>query len=383
MKIKLLIFLLPVILFNKAVGQYNSLFENMGESAFIDFQYHRGKPINYSDSLYYSLEKPFEAIDIRFGINSFGRSPQDFILKYPNYGLGFTTYKMGASDTLGNPLGIYGFFSSPLLRNHEWTLGWELATGVAWNFKKFDLNTNPKNDLIGSEITVYFNLKALFTLLINERYDLTIGTDFTHFSNGSFTTPNKGMNLYGMDFGLRYHFQYADKALKYRDFRRKVSGENKYGEPKKNIEMATWLGFGAKKLVNKTYSGPSYFCGSLSTDINRNYGFIGKYGVGFDVLYDASMDAFNPRRDTLALHEFTIFGGHLNHEFMVNRFSLSFQVGTYFFKFLNGKGNFFMRTGLKYNLNKSLFINLSLKSANGMIADYIELGGGFRFNITK
>ncbi len=383
MKLKIFLFITFSVLADFAFAQYDGLFDKMGESAFLDFQYHRGKPINYSDSLNLSLQNSFEAIDLRFGINSFGRSPQDFPLNFPNYGLGFTTYNLNATDTIGNPMGLYGFFSSPLIRNNEWTIGWELATGIAWHFNKFDIITNPKNDLIGSDVTVYFNLKALFTLLINERFDWTVGMDFTHFSNGSFTTPNKGLNLYGLDFGLRYHFQTIDKELEFRQFKRKLDGENYFNDPRKYVELASWLAFGAKKLVNKTYTGPAYLCGTFSADLNRAYGWIGKYGVGVDVIFDRSLRADFAKWDTLPEYTYSLYGVHLNHEFMVNKFSLAFQVGTYFYKFMPAKGNFFLRTGLKYNLTKNLFINLSLKSANGMVADYIELGGGYRFKLKE
>jgi len=225
-----------------------------------------------------SLQNQFAAIDLRFAINSFGRTPQDEILKYPSYGVGLTHYYLN-SDTIGNPYGVYGFFASPfLINNPKLHLGWELATGFSFHFNKFDLITNPKNDVIGSNINVYFNLSLWAAIKMSERLDLLLTSDFTHFSNGTMNTPNKGLNLLGGNLGLRYHFQFEEKGKD--DFKRKTTGKNTFDAFKPYNEFSLWMGLGGKAVLNPTYDGAVYLCSTVSTDFNHRYGWLGKYGLG-------------------------------------------------------------------------------------------------------
>jgi len=359
----------------RLAAQYH-LFSNFGESAFVDVKNHTGKPIRYSDSLNYSLQNYFTTIDLRFGINSFGRTPQDEFLKYPNYGVGFTHYYLN-SDTLGNPIGIYGFFGSPfLVHNSKLHLGWELAMGFSYNFNKFDLLTNPKNDLIGSNINVYFNMSLWAAIRMSERLDLLLTSDFTHFSNGTVNTPNKGLNLLGGNLGLRYHFQFEEKGNN--EFIRKTKATNTFGEFKPYNEFTVWGGLGAKAVLNATYDGPVYLCSSISADFNHRYGWIGKFGVGTDLFYDGSLTADFPNEDNIPRSRFMFVGIHGSHEFIVANISLATQVGFYVWKGMPAKGNFFIRAALRFDITKHLFLNLALKSVNGLKADYIEAGFGVR-----
>jgi len=372
----ILLSLLTGLNFSSKAQRYN-LFSNMGSSTFLDAKTHIGKPVKYSDSLNYSLQNLFMAYDVRFGINSFGRTPQDKFLKYPSYGIGFTNYYMN-SDTIGNPIGIYGFFASPfLIHNPKIHMGWEIATGFSFNFNKFNIVTNPKNDLIGSNINVYFNMSLWAAFRMSERLDLLITSDFTHFSNGTINTPNKGLNLLGGNMGLRYHFQFEEKGKQ--DFKRKSKPDKTYESFQPYNEFSFWYGIGGKAILNATYDGPVYLCSSISTDFNHRYGWIGKYGIGTDLFYDGSLTADFPNEENIPRSRFMFVGIHGNHEFMVGDFSLATQVGFYLWKGMHAKGNFYIRAALKYDFTEHFFLNLSLKSVNGLKADYIEMGGGFRF----
>ena len=371
----LLFFLFNVLNKNCQAQRYN-LFSNIGESAFLDAKTHIGKPIRYSDSLNYSLNNPFTAIDLRFGINSFGRTPQDEFLKYPNYGIGITHYYMN-SDTIGNPIGIYGFFGSPfLVHNSKLHLGWELATGFSYNFNKFDLITNPKNDIIGSDINVYFNMSLWAAFKVSERLDVLLTSDFTHFSNGTINTPNKGLNLLGGNVGMRYHFQFEKKELE--SFTRKTTADKTFKPFEPYNEILVWMGMGGKAVMNATYDGPVHLCSSVSTDFNHRYGWIGKYGIGADLFFDGSLEADFPNEDNIPVTRFMFVGIHGNHEFIVGNFSLATQVGFYVWKGMHAKGNFYIRAALKYDFTEHFFLNLSLKSVNGLKADYIETGFGYK-----
>jgi len=63
--------------------------------------------------------------------------------------------------------------------------------------------------------------------------------------------------------------------------------------------------------------------------------------------------------------------------------SVGTQVGFYVWKGMPAKGNFYIRAAFKYDISEHFFYNLSLKSANGLKADFIETGFGFRIGNWK
>ena len=383
MKIRSIIFsfLLSVLTITNAKSQHYKLLSHAGRSVFADAKMHVGRPVIYSDSLYRSLLNTYVAIDYRFGINSFCRMPQDSVLKHPKYGIGLTHYWLH-SDTLGNPWGVYGFFAAPFFVNKpRFQLGFELASGFSFNFNKFDPLTNPKNDIIGASLNVYFNLSLWSALKLGERLDLFSSVDFTHFSNGTTKLPNKGLNLYGGNLGLRYHFTFEkDKEA----FARKQKGDCRQSfKFKPHNEIRIWYGLSGKTVYSPDYKAPVYLCSTLSSDFVRRYGRVGAFEAGLDLFFDYSLVTDFPGESGIPYSRFLFLGMHAGHEFNVGNSSLAVQTGFYLLKGMHAKGNFFIRAGLKYEISRNVFINLSLKTLNGLKADYIELGPGYKFNITK
>lgn len=367
-------FLLVILFSIKAQCQYK-LFSDFGQSAFCDTKTHIGKPIPYSDSLHESLTNYYYSIDLRFGINSFDRMPQDALMNYSIYGVGITHYQMN-SDTIGNPIALYGYYESPIFVNKEKSkVGFNLTAGIAFHFNHFDIVYNPKNDVIGAKLNVYFNLGLWNAIKINERLDLLSSIDFTHFSNGTTKTPNKGLNLYGGNLGLRYNFQFLEKK---ETFKRGKENIKKYMPLKPYYEFDILAAIGGKTIINPTYDAPVYLCSTISMDFNRRYTWVRKYGIGADVFFDYSLVNDYPNETDIPYSRFTFIGIHGNQEYVVGDIALILQLGTYLWKGMKAKGDFYIRAGLRYDLNKHLFLNLSLKSANGMKADYIELGMGYR-----
>ena len=71
-----------------------------------------------------------------------------------------------------------------------------------------------------------------------ERWILLYGIDFTHFSNGRITTPNYGFNMYGLNIGLRYHYN-ADQKFVDKDLYSDQLLQARFNRPKKekNIRL--------------------------------------------------------------------------------------------------------------------------------------------------
>src|SRR5690554_4404260 len=149
---------------------------------------------------------------------------------YPSYGVGFYSGFLSDAQVFGNPNAVYGFIRFPLSHpesRNEFAI--EPALGITYKLNPYHSETNPLNDAIGARMAVYFNLNFGFTYKWTRELDLLYGIDFSHFSNGSTYKPNSGLNLYGINVGLRYNYNrrqlaenkdiYSDKVFPAR-FRR-------------------------------------------------------------------------------------------------------------------------------------------------------------------
>ncbi len=361
------IFLLPLLLLN-----FLSLFgqKHYPKHFFVQSQGFYGTPIIYSDSLDKTLESPFFAQSFRFGVQSDGEIVQNQLLGFPKYGIGFFHAKLN-QDTLGAPWAAYMYISLPIIRKNKFLIDLDLATGIGWNFTKFNSITNNKNDLVGSDFTAHFLLGIVASYRISNRLVLDAGGEFLHFSNGNLQTPNKGMNLYAAHLGLSYLFNLpSGDNFEYAKLERKtISPISKYNE------MDFTLSYGGK-ATNQAYGrGPIYPIASFIVDFYRRYNWIGKYGGGLDFIYDSSLK--EDYLTSVSASKLMFVGVTIAHELYVSKFSLQTQIGTYLYKGTQAKGAFYFRVGLKYYCTENFYLNTTLKTANGFKADFIEFGLGY------
>ncbi len=346
---------------------------------FVEIKPHFGQPIIYSDSLTSTLNKSFFAGDIRWGTQTNGERNQDQFLGFPTYGLGLYHAYLSSPDTLGRPWAAYFFYSGPIFRLSRFTIGYEAALGVAWNFAKFDSETNSKNDLIGSAVNAYFNGGLFLKYRLSNRLDIAAAVDFTHFSNGAMQTPNKGMNLRGGNVSLTYNFNTSGKSQK--DFERAAVEKKKLDKIVKYYEIDLTGAFGGKATNSEYGTGPIYFTSSMTLDFNKRYHWIGKYGIGLDGFYDYSLSEDYSDVANTPQSKYMFLGIHLSHELIISKVSLLTQAGTYLWKGSQAKGWFFFRLQVKYHFLPNWYAGIALKTSNGFKADYLEFGIGHRFKL--
>lgn len=346
---------------------------------FVELKPHFGQPIIYSDSLTSTLNKTFYAGDVRWGVQSDGERNQDQFLGFPTFGLGLYHAYLSSPDTLGRPWAAYAFYTGPIVRLSRFTLGYDLAMGVAWNFAKFDPETNNKNDLIGSAVNVYFNGGIFLKYRLSNRLDIAAAADFTHFSNGAMQTPNKGMNLRGGNVSLTYNFSSSKKSPK--DYKRPALEQKDLDKIKKYNEIDIGAAIGGKATNSEYGMGPKYFASSVVLDFNRRYHWIGKYGAGLDWFFDYSLSEDYEQEPNTPNSKYMFVGIHLGHEIIISKVSFVTQAGTYLWKGSEAKGWFFFRLQFKYHFLPNWYATAALKTANGFKADYGEFGLGHRFKL--
>ena len=296
---------------------------------------------------------------------------------YPSYGVGFYSGFLSDAEVFGNPNAVYGFIRFPISNiGGKNVFAIEPSLGLTYKLNAYDSETNPLNEAIGARMAVYFNINFGFTYKWTREVDLLYGLDFSHFSNGSTYKPNSGLNLYGINLGLRYHYnrrQLAEKVDIYSDevfpTRFKRPGRSAMDLTSGNA-ISVYLGGGVAQSDEMAGTGSLREVVSAVIDYDHSFNEMHGISAGVDVFYDNRfVDRNVSDRWMGAVH-----GGYA---FSFYKFDIRMQVGTYIGG-QKGKGMFFMRPALRYHISKTVFAQIGLKTLDGGKADYIEYGIGFK-----
>lgn len=322
----------------------------------------------------------YEALDIRFAWQPSADNTWTRETGFASYGIGFYSASIGDPQVFGNPNALYGFanffLSKPYRRN---ILEISPALGLTYNLEPFNEESNPLNDAIGARMAVYFNVHFGGAYTLNREIDLLYGLDFTHYSNGRTYTPNYGLNLLGLNLGMRYHFNQLQKDLdndpyttnvfparfsrperqptEKNDFSHSVDIYAAFGTVQNYIDQGTDLRYG-------TFSGV--------LDYRRYFNKMHGLTLGGDLFYDNSLAESYPDSSDRFL-----IGVHAGYDFMFWKFNIRVQLGTYLTD-NRMKDDLFIRPALSYKLSESFYAQLGLKTRNGAGADWIEVGIGWK-----
>jgi len=285
----------------------------------------------------------------------------------PALGVGYYHGSLGNREIYGNAHSVYAFFEAPIwnIRN-QLELNYRMSTGLSYISKTFDTYNNIYNIAIGSHLNLHFNLFLNALINITEDYKLISGIGFTHFSNGKIKSPNKGLNVINGSLGIRYFFSQPEPLKK--DFTQPEI-------PDKNHFSVIWS-HGLKDY--NRFKKAVYYISSLNMSYERQYAHFAKAGTGLDVFYNSALRNFReePVRTGITSSDLYRLGMHISHDFIVGDFSLTIQLGHYFYNKAFYITDIYNRIGLKYYSDDRIILNLSLKSHNAN-AEFIEFGIGY------
>ena len=126
-------------------------------------------------------------------------------------GVGYNTFFH--SSELGNPWSVYAFQTSRIASlTPRLSLDYEWNFGASFGWKKFDVESNPYNRVVGSKMNAYIHLSFLLNWQLDAQTNLRAGIGATHFSNGNTGYPNSGVNTLGATIGLTRYFGGGSRA---------------------------------------------------------------------------------------------------------------------------------------------------------------------------
>jgi len=330
-----------------------------------------------SEYLKEQFEAPYKAIEARFGYQLTGTKMWQQFHRYPKIGFGmhYSDLVKDRSDTVvGNPFSIFGFYSNPWARFGRFTLASDLAVGLSYTQLTHDFETNPYNDVIASHINLYFHFDLNLNVKLTSRIGVNVGYGITHYSNGRIHMPQKGVNNWGWSFGMDYKFNKAEPQYIYRE-----PPEFKTTE---SIQVMAAVGVVEGNPYGTT-TEMRFFTSSFTVDYVYQFNPKGAITFGMDVLYDGSLErsinGWEP--EEVSTWQQMYLASHMGYHIIVDRFTILFNVGTYFWQNSKDRGFWFVRSGARYRFTDHLYGQITIKSKDGVRSDWIEWGLAYSFKI--
>lgn len=297
-----------------------------------------------------------------FSLNPESRPGALYPTAYQGIGLGvqsFFHHKM-----TGTPILLYIYQGSRIA-----DLGTDISVGYEWNLgASYGWKTN---QVVSSLWNIYINVCIPFTCQISPSCRLSLGPEFTHYSNGDTSFPNGGANTVGCRIGFTYATnENADtrspgRALFQTD---KMSFRNHM-----EYDLAIYGGFRAKRqmndswveLINKPFA-------TAGLTFNPHYRFNRYFSAGpsLDILYDSSTSETGFLKQSGC-------GLSAKGELSMPFFAVNIGAGYGISDSYQLRG-FYTTYGLKFFMNDKLFVTINYRLSSRQYCHNLMFGMGIR-----
>lgn len=324
------------------------------------------------------------AFNLEYGWQTSGDSEWEGICRYPRFGIGLQKFMFLHRDELGNPVSFYGFYNGNFVRTKRFQWLHQLGLGMALGFNLYDPTITPVNDLIGSKVNAYIEVGTSFSFLIGKRLSLEPGIRLTHFSNGNTRKPQKGLNIFAYQMGVRYNMAKTPKT--YTLYRKR--------QCRHRHEILASIGIGERQVdfTEEDNSRPpltyglKYLMSYLTLGYNYEVRHQLKIGGGFDIYYDgtngalAVMNGNNFEKNDSSIGEKTGVAGYFGIEAVIDRFSITVNTSYILLQkeFPSSSPKFQQRLGLKYHIWSNIFVGIDVLAYEFHVAKAVTYKVGMR-----
>ena len=315
----------------------------------------------------------YRGASFKLGWQNPGYTQWQRVYHAPYYGIGFWTGDFNSRE-LGNPMALYGFLGIPLFRLKWMELYADLQFGTAWHWRYYDSITNPNNIAIGGSMTVYIDVGLNAFVPLSKRLDLGAGLTFSHFSNGGFERPNRGLNIYSPSIELKYHLR----------GRPETNGLPKAEKETKTHDLYLMLGYGDHQLTEHELDTNYFAVGGISAFYQLLHSNAWRSGLGVDMNYWWGLNANPDGTPGPRNLENLTFGLIYQPELIIGDLSLVLGIGMYARNYRYGNWNqFYQRLGVNYRIYDNLTFGVNIRAVNFMLAEFLEFNLGYRIKWTK
>jgi hypothetical protein len=343
---------------------------------FTEFTFKYGYAMPHHDYMSYFVEKHIQGIQLNIGVSSLGDKKWHHYYNFPRYGIGFYHSGLGNDAIFGKMHAMYFFFDRLYLKNQQrFNFGNQIAFGLSYITKRYDLNNNPFDMVIGSRLNVYINFNVDATMKIVPQLYCKAGVGLTHASNGNFKEPNKGINLITSFVSLQYSFKHSGLTSSEKELENADTDKNQF-----LVSGA----FGWKSISRfHSYYYPVY---AISAEYARHITYTNSIGLALTGYVDKSLhkelsgeEAYNgTTQPDLRASDYVRLALNLSYELRTGKVSYLIQPGFYLKNAYKNPGIITNRIGLRYYFNTKWAASVMVKAHWMAIADVVEWGVGYR-----
>lgn len=310
---------------------------------------------------------------------------------YQGIGVAYNTFFNAAE--VGTPVAVYAFQGSRIARlSSRLTLDYEWNFGASFGWKKYNPDTNPYNDVVGSPVNAYINAGFFLNWQMAPQWSLTAGIDLTHYSNGNTHYPNSGVNTVGARIGVVRTFgapaggvQASVQEEAASSFRGRLGYDLVlYGSTRKRGLFWNEGGVEHAELVPGSFA-------VLGLNFNPMY-VVNQYfraGLSLDAQYDEGANLKDYRVDDVSGGEMKFYRPPFREQFAVGLslraelnmpiFSVNVGVGRNLVQQGEDTRGFYQILALKTFLTRRLFLHVGYQLSNFKDPNNLMLGLGWRF----
>jgi len=322
----------------------------------------------YTEGMNVLIQGHVPGIEVDYLDKPDGSHPWQKDYHYAETGVAFFYAWLGNPIQLGNEMGAYPFINFHLQRSAKERLYLRAGLGLAYLPVIFNQETNHKNILIGTHVNTIINLRLTNHYYLIKNLRLETGFGITHCSNGSFSTPNLGINLISANTGLSYCIN-GNKIAP-------VAPQPDTSTHKK-LSHEFYAGFGTCEI--EPPGGQRYWATTLTYIAYHTFNKKNKIGGGIDVFYNSA------NLETMALDSIHItskiqnvqVGIKFGYELTIGKIALPYEIGAYLYTKSIGHGYEYNRLGIRYYITPHFIANISLL-AHFASADFVEWGFGYK-----
>ncbi len=326
----------------------------------INFNYGYGTLVAHRNAMNHMVKGNSHYFDLTYTLRTTGKKESHSLFNYPWFGFGANFMSSGNPEQIGWVGGIYTFGILRLTKHPDFPLRFKIGAGLGYVQHTFDLQTNNQAIAIGSHLNsnMVFKFEKNFPIHSTEKMgsEVNVGFGLTHFSNGSFKSPNLGLNFVTLNLGYQLGFTPFVKTAA------TVSTKEK----SKN-ELSLLMGIGTKQQSQPTY--PNYFIGQTKVQFERFFNAKNSGFVSADFVWNESLAINNKSRFQQGL----FFGYMLNFD----RVRFGTGIGFYTINRTFDEQLLYHKLIIDYRLWKQLYLQLSMRT-HWATADFVSLNLRYR-----
>jgi len=321
------------------------------------------------------VEKNTSTFELEFTQQDTKTGYWDSAYKHPLRGFSLSYQDFGNKVALGQGYTAFAHTTFPIYQGEKFGFfDFRIGTGLAYVTKKYDVETNLKNNAIGSHWNGYVNLQFNW----NKHYKnwhYGFGIEFGHYSNAAMKVPNLGLNVPSISLNLGYNIK---ERIVWED-NTKDQNEDEIIDKKAKLKDAfdLYVVGGVKQNVAKQYEPVFRPVIGLHGLYSKGLGSRWKLDIAADVIYnDANRHRFDT--STYSIGETFQFGTYVGGSIHAYKAEFTVGVGIYVWSPLKPFGLVYNRLGFRYHFTDKISGILGIKAHLG-IADYLEFGIGYNF----